>query len=254
MHMRECVCVCVPGGVLPNWSCDTVRWRWCWRLMPWQSLAHACLPACPPPLPPLPPHTPRWSRAATQRSDVVHPPGPLTYRDLVSILPMMDETCVLRVSGAQLLAALENGVSMWPRQEGRFPQVSGVRFAFDPTLPPGARVVPGSVVVGAAPLDLQAAYSLATKEYLAEGRDGYDCLEASHGPFLCHTGEGCCASCFTRLVVLLTCIAPPLALQLCCQTLSTHAHTHTTLLRAVRWSWMARPHRCCRQQPGSCFW
>jgi 5'-nucleotidase len=36
---------------------------------------------------------------------------------------MMDETVVLQVTGQQLLAALENGVSMWPKQEGRFPQV-----------------------------------------------------------------------------------------------------------------------------------
>lgn len=61
----------------------------------------------------------------THRSDAVHPPGPLTYRDLVNVLPMMDETVVLRVTGQQLLAALENGVSMWPKQEGRFPQVRG---------------------------------------------------------------------------------------------------------------------------------
>lgn len=57
------------------------------------------------------------------RSDLIHPAGPLTYRDLLNILPMMDETVVLQVTGQQLLAALENGVSMWPKQEGRFPQV-----------------------------------------------------------------------------------------------------------------------------------
>jgi len=55
---------------------------------------------------------------------VIHPAGPLTYRDLVNILPMMDDTVVICVTGQQLLAALENGVSMWPKQEGRFPQVS----------------------------------------------------------------------------------------------------------------------------------
>jgi 5'-nucleotidase len=35
----------------------------------------------------------------------------------------MDETVVLSVTGKQLLLALENGVSQYPKQEGRFPQV-----------------------------------------------------------------------------------------------------------------------------------
>lgn len=42
----------------------------------------------------------------------------------VSILPMMDESVVLEVNGAQLLQALENGVSQYPALEGRFPQAS----------------------------------------------------------------------------------------------------------------------------------
>lgn len=36
---------------------------------------------------------------------------------------MIDATVVIEVSGAQILAALENGVSKWPALEGRFPQV-----------------------------------------------------------------------------------------------------------------------------------
>lgn len=51
-------------------------------------------------------------------------------------------------------------------------QVSGVRFVFDPTLPPGQRVVEGSVSVGGAPLQPDRRYSLITKAYLAEGKDG----------------------------------------------------------------------------------
>ena len=43
----------------------------------------------------------------------------------MSILPYMDPTLVLECTGEQILAGLENGVSMYPRMEGRFPQVSG---------------------------------------------------------------------------------------------------------------------------------
>ncbi|KAF8064656.1 yfkN [Scenedesmus sp. PABB004] len=119
--------------------------------------------------------------SGTFRSDVVHPAGPFTLRDLLAVLPMMDDSVVLEVTGAQLLAALENGVSAWPKREGRFPQVSGVRFSYDPSRPPGARVLPGSVTVGSerAPLDPGARYALATKAFLAEGKDGFDVLLGS---------------------------------------------------------------------------
>ena len=40
------------------------------------------------------------------------------------------------------MKALENGVSQFPKLEGRFPQVAGVEFGFDPSKPPGQRVEP----------------------------------------------------------------------------------------------------------------
>lgn len=60
------------------------------------------------------------------RSDVVHPKGKLKAKDFVAILPMVDTTCVLECTGAQIVTALENGVSQWPKLEGRFPQVGAV--------------------------------------------------------------------------------------------------------------------------------
>ncbi len=48
----------------------------------------------------------------TFRSDATHPAGPFTLGDLMAVLPMMDPTCMLEATGAQVLAALENGVSM----------------------------------------------------------------------------------------------------------------------------------------------
>jgi 5'-nucleotidase len=61
-------------------------------------------------------------------------------------------------TGAELLAALENGVSQWPALEGRFLQVSGLCFSFDPSRPPGGRVVAGSVRVSGRPLELGRRY------------------------------------------------------------------------------------------------
>ena len=75
---------------------------------------------------------------------------------------------------------MENGVSMFPKLEGRFPQVSGISFAFDPEKPAGKRIDPEFVKVGDEYLDLdpksKKTYRLATKAYLANGKDGYDVL------------------------------------------------------------------------------
>ena len=89
---------------------------------------------------------------------------------------MMDALVLLDVDGDQLHQALENGVSQWPKLEGRFPQVSGITFAFDPSKPPGHRVDPDYVKVGDEYLDKTQQYKLVTKSYLATGKDGYDAL------------------------------------------------------------------------------
>ncbi|GIL42857.1 hypothetical protein Vafri_709 [Volvox africanus] len=112
------------------------------------------------------------------RSDMIHPEGVLKAKDFVSILPMIDNTTVLECTGAQVVVALENGVSQWPKLEGRFPQVSGLKFKFDPSKPPGQRIVPGSVYLWEfeqepEPLDMERKYKVAVKEYLAQGKDGF---------------------------------------------------------------------------------
>lgn len=67
---------------------------------------------------------------------------------------MVDPLTVLRITGKQLLDALENGVSQYPRLEGRFPQVSGLSFKFDPNKPKGQRVVMHSVLIQGESIDL----------------------------------------------------------------------------------------------------
>jgi len=64
--------------------------------------------------------------SGTLRSDRVHHRGEFRMLDLMAILPMVDSLVVIAVTGAQLVAALENGVSKYPALEGRFPQVLAV--------------------------------------------------------------------------------------------------------------------------------
>ena len=54
-----------------------------------------------------------------------------------------------------------------------------MRFTFDPSLPAGARV--SDVSVAGAPLDLERKYTLATRGYMARGRDGYTSLVPAAG-------------------------------------------------------------------------
>ncbi|XP_048458433.1 trifunctional nucleotide phosphoesterase protein YfkN-like isoform X3 [Rhincodon typus] len=109
----------------------------------------------------------------TLRSDRLHPPGDFTMHDLLLVLPIVDPLLVVQVTAEQLLDALENGVSMYPELDGRFPQVAGLEFGFDPSAEPGHRIVADSVKVQGQYLDRNRTYLLAIKEYLAKGKDGY---------------------------------------------------------------------------------
>lgn len=68
---------------------------------------------------------------------------------------------------------------MYPKLEGRFPQVAGISFGFDPRKPPGSRVDTDLVRIGDEYLNLQQTYNLATKNYMATGCDGYTMLKDS---------------------------------------------------------------------------
>jgi 5'-nucleotidase / UDP-sugar diphosphatase len=110
------------------------------------------------------------------RADKLYPAGTtLTRRDVLSELPFGNKTVKLEVKGADILAALENGLSQAEEGGGgRFPQVSGMTVAYDVRRPARSRVV--EVKVGGRPLDPAATYTLATNDYMARGGDGYAAL------------------------------------------------------------------------------
>lgn len=95
----------------------------------------------------------------------------LQRRDILEELPFGNRTVLLELSGADVLAALENGFSRIEDVAGRFPHVSGMTVEYAPNRPAGERVV--SVMVGDQPLDPSANYLLATNDYMAGGGDGY---------------------------------------------------------------------------------
>ena len=124
------------------------------------------------------------------RGDRLYPAGHvLTRRDLIGEMPFGNAVQELEVSGAVLLQALEYGLSGIEEGAGRFLQVSGLSFAYDPAAAHGRRL--GPVLVGSARVEPGRMYSLATTDYLAAGGDGYDMLkvarvlvDSSGGPLL----------------------------------------------------------------------
>ncbi|CEJ09852.1 Trifunctional nucleotide phosphoesterase protein YfkN precursor [bacterium YEK0313] len=111
------------------------------------------------------------------RGNRVYPAGhQLTRRDVLSELPFGNRTVVAPVSGADLKAAIENGVSQVEHRAGRFPQVSGLTVIVDRSRPAGDRVV--AMTVGGAPLDPQRIYRVATNDFMLKGGDGYGMLGA----------------------------------------------------------------------------
>ena len=111
------------------------------------------------------------------RGDTVYPPGTeLTRKMVLTELPFGNKTVVLRLTGAQVREALENGVSRAAHPSGRFPQVSGLAFSFDAQRPPGERVT--RITVGGASLEDSKTYTLATNDFLARGGDDYRVFRA----------------------------------------------------------------------------
>lgn len=75
------------------------------------------------------------------RSDSVFGPGEITLSNILEIMPFEDPIVVKQLTGQQLWDALENGFSQYPKQEGRFPQISGMRVVWDSSKEPFHRVV-----------------------------------------------------------------------------------------------------------------
>jgi 5'-nucleotidase len=112
--------------------------------------------------------------------------GEITLGEVLTVLPFGNTTATLNLTGADVIAALENGVSRVTVENGevvrggangRFPQVAGIRFSFDPTQEAGSRIV--SVEVASddgsfSPIDPEAVYFVATNNFMLDGGDGYE--------------------------------------------------------------------------------
>jgi len=118
------------------------------------------------------------------------PAGEVTVGDVLTVLPFGNLIATFELSGAEVVEALENGVSRAENPEnegtGRFSQVSGMRFSWDPNQPVGSRIV--SVEIKNAdgsfsPIDPNATYKAATNDFVRNGGDGYEVFVNARNPY-----------------------------------------------------------------------
>ena len=101
------------------------------------------------------------------------PAGNVTKGDIISVLPFGNYVVTFEVTPAILRDALENGVSALPGG-GRFPQVSGFSFTFNPDAEEGSRII--SINIDGQYLDLNddsTTFILATNNFIAAGGDAF---------------------------------------------------------------------------------
>ncbi|MEW5720963.1 MAG: 5'-nucleotidase C-terminal domain-containing protein, partial [Chloroflexota bacterium] len=105
--------------------------------------------------------------------------GDISYGDVLEVLPFGNRLVQFDLTGADVAAALENGISQvyaGGGSGGRFPQVAGLKFSADLSKPVGSRVTDvqiGNAKTGFKPLDKSATYRIVTNDFMANGGDGY---------------------------------------------------------------------------------
>jgi 5'-nucleotidase len=108
------------------------------------------------------------------------PAGEVSLGDVLEVLPFGNTVATFKLSGADVWAALENGVSRAENPEnegtGRFAQVAGLRYSWNPDLPVGSRVVSVEVMNPDgtySSIDPNAIYAVAANNFNRGGGDDY---------------------------------------------------------------------------------
>ncbi|AXT33860.1 multifunctional 2',3'-cyclic-nucleotide 2'-phosphodiesterase/5'-nucleotidase/3'-nucleotidase [Phaeobacter sp. LSS9] len=103
-------------------------------------------------------------------------PGEVTMGEVLTVLPFQNTLSTFEITGEEVIAALENGVSQVEEIKGRFPQVAGLKFTWDPKVAPNEGRIQ-DVMVGEgdsfAPIDPAKTYVVVTNNYVRNGGDGY---------------------------------------------------------------------------------
>ncbi|MET0437280.1 MAG: 5'-nucleotidase C-terminal domain-containing protein, partial [Devosia sp.] len=112
--------------------------------------------------------------------------GEITVGDVLTVLPFSNTLATVQVSGADVIEALENGVSDIENGAGRFAQVAGLKYTYTLANPAGSRI--SDVLVKGegdtwVPIDEEADYIVVTNNYVRGGGDGYETFASGENPY-----------------------------------------------------------------------
>lgn len=102
--------------------------------------------------------------------------GPVTMGEVLTVLPFQNTLATFKLKGADIVAALEGGVSQVEDGKGRFPQIAGFKFAWSRAVAPNeGRVKSVEVMAGGAwtPIEPDKVYGVVTNNFMRGGGDGY---------------------------------------------------------------------------------
>jgi len=112
--------------------------------------------------------------------------GEVTLGEVLTVLPFGNLVSTFEMTGADIVVALENGVSRIELDDdnnpivdgasGRFAQVSGMRYTYDATQEAGNRIVSVEVWQDGeyVEIDPDVTYNVATNDFMRTGGDGYE--------------------------------------------------------------------------------
>ena len=101
--------------------------------------------------------------------------GEVTRGDVLETLPFGNTIATFELQSIYVKAALENGASRYPSENGGFAQISGLRYTIDPAQEVGDRIVFIEVWNGVdwEVLDPDAFYKVVTNDFMRRGGDNY---------------------------------------------------------------------------------
>ena len=119
--------------------------------------------------------------------------GDITKKDINTVLPFGNTLSIVKITGAELLEALEASTYCTPESIGGFPQVSGIVYTVDTTKAydqgeqyPGSTYYAPKTVnrvtiqsVGGKAFNLKTTYTIATNDFMAAGGDTYYTFNAA---------------------------------------------------------------------------
>ncbi|MBD7984709.1 5'-nucleotidase C-terminal domain-containing protein [Sporosarcina sp. Sa2YVA2] len=100
--------------------------------------------------------------------------GEITFGEVLTVLPFGNNLAIMQLSGAEIRETFEHSLKEYPKENGGFLHVAGMKVVFDGTAEPGKRIV--SLKINGEEVEADKMYKAATNVFTARGGDGFEAL------------------------------------------------------------------------------